>query len=566
MLLELRISNFALIEQLHIEFSPGFIALTGETGAGKSLLIDALSVLLGGRASPEYIRPGAQETALEALFSLPSSGALVDRLKDADLMGDDPGLLVLRRILSRSGRNRAYINGHLAPLQTVQTFAPFLIDFHGQHEQQSLLSPAFQLSVLDEFAGLQDLRTRYREARAAWIQKQDALNEAQSRFAELQREHELVTFQFHELSHAQLDNEAEEASLTAEYTRLHHAEKIAAMAEHAYQLLYEADGAILEQLRHVGHSLKEIAALDPRTAEWMSLEDEASVQLRGLAEELRNYRHTIEYDAQRLRAIDERLATLHHLKHKYQTTLPGLIELRDHLRHRLNEWEEGHLRMEALHTEVAEAQRKASDLARELSKRRKAAAKTFERQVLQELRSLAMEHIMFTIAIDSETSDDRLGPMGQDRIEYLLSVNPGSPMQSLSKVASGGELSRIMLALKTVLAASDTIPTLIFDEIDVGVGGAVAALMGKRLRALAQYHQVLCVTHLPQIASQADQHFSVTKHHEPDRTAIRVVPLTGTARQDEIARMLGGLEITRSVRQSAAEMLESGIRAKRHVR
>ncbi|RMH37619.1 MAG: DNA repair protein RecN [Nitrospirae bacterium] len=565
MLLELRISHFVLIDHLHLELAPGFNVVTGETGAGKSLLIDALLVLMGGRASTDHIRSGAQEATLEAMFSLSDRGTAVERLREMDLLGDDPHVLVIRRILSRAGRNRAYVNGHLVPVQTLQTLASFLIDFHGQHEQQSLLSSTFQRAVLDEFANLGSLLTEYQQARTTWLQKQEALRAEEERFAELQREHELLTFQYDELCRAELDAD-EEAALVAERTRLHYAERIAERAELAYQHLYGADGSILEQLRMVSQAIDELVELDPRLAEWAAVEETASVQLRDLADELRKYRQAVEHDPQRLSAIDERLAVLQHLKNKYRTSVQGLIDLREELRRRLCEWEEGHSRLNALQRDLEEARCTAARLAQELTTQRRAAAETFEQQVTQELRALAMDHIAFRVAIDSSLEEDRMGPNGRDRLEYLLAVNPGSPMQPLAKVASGGELSRIMLALKTVLATSDTIPTLIFDEIDVGIGGAVATRMGQRLRALARYHQVLCVTHLPQIASQADQHFLVRKHHDMDETTVTVIPLNGEEREQEVARMLGGLEITPSVRQSAAEMLASSKRRSRRVR
>jgi DNA repair protein RecN (Recombination protein N) len=555
MLTELRITNFAVVEQVSIQFTSGFQVLTGETGAGKSILVDAVALLMGGRASGEQIRAGADEAVLEAAWNLPPGGAVTARLREAGVVGPQETELIVRRVLSRSGRNRMYVNGNLAPLSLVQSLAGLLLDIHGQHEQQSLLTLQAQLDALDAFGHVGDLRKAYAAQFDQWRSRQRDLEEARSLAAQWREREELLRFQVRELEEAAVQLGEEEA-LGNERRRLAHARRLQEVAEAAYAQLYEGDAAVLSGLGSVIQQLRELSGIDVDAAEWVALGEGATVQLRELAHRLRDYRKTLELDPERLNEIEDRLDRLHRLKQKYGVGADGLAARCRELAQQLATMEGSQARTAELEAAVAEARGALESLAKQLSDRRVRTGAKMEKRIKEELAALRMDHTRFEIQIGLAHEPGEFGPTGCDRVEYLLSANPGEPLLPLSRVASGGELSRIMLALKSVLAETDGVPVLIFDEVDAGVGGAVAAVMGQRLRSLGRYHQVLCLTHLPQIASQADTHFLVEKSVVKKRAVTRVRRLDAAGRREEIARMLAGLAITKSVRETAAEMIE----------
>lgn len=555
MLTELRITNFAIIEQVSIQFSEGFQVLTGETGAGKSILVDAVALLMGGRASGDQIRAGAEEAVLEAAWSLPPTGPVTDSLRQAGVLSHQDSELIIRRVLSRSGRNRIYLNGNLAPLNQIQSLAGLLIDIHGQHEQQSLLSAQAQLEALDAFGGIQDMRNIYATQYGQWRARQRELEEARTLAAEREQREELLRFQVRELEEAAVQPGEEEA-LNNERRRLAHARRLRELADVAYGALYESETSVLTGLGAVGLQVRELSGIDSEAGEMLTLSDGGVVQLRELAHRLRDYRDSLEQDPERLTEIEDRLDRLHRLKQKYGAGVDSLAERCRELKHQLEALECSQARTAELEVLLAQDFARVDALAEQLSERRIRAAAKMEKRVKDELAALRMEHTRFEIQVQTDRQATALGPSGRDRVEYLLSANPGEPLQPLSRVASGGELSRIMLAIKTALAENDGVPVLIFDEVDAGIGGAVATVMGQRLRALAKYHQVLCLTHLPQIASQADTHFVVEKSVVKKRTLTSVRQLDAEARRDEIARMLGGLAITKAVRQTAAEMID----------
>lgn len=554
MLTELRITNFAVIEQASLQLTSGFQVLTGETGAGKSILVDAVALLMGGRASGDHIRAGADEAVLEAAWTFPESGPVTERIRQAGLLGAQETEVIIRRVLSRSGRHRAYLNGNLAPSTLIQSLAGLLIDIHGQHEQQSLLSLQVQLDALDAFGRLGDLRKAYALQFARWREGQRALEEVGRVAAERRDREDLLRFQVRELAEAAVQP-GEEETLGNERRRLAHAQRLRELAETAYALLYEGDGAILTSLGAVMQQLRELGDIDGETAEWLSLADGAAVQLREVAQRLGTYRGALEQDPERLMQVEERLDRLHRLKHKYGADADALAARGRELTRQLEELESSETRSAELEKEVAEAQRSTESLAMQLSERRAKAAAKMEKRIKEELASLRMEQTRFEIQLGRSAGAEGLGPTGRDRVEFLLSANPGEPLLPLARVASGGELSRIMLAIKSVLAETDGVPVLIFDEVDTGIGGAVATVMGQRLRGLGRYHQVLCLTHLPQIASQADAHFLVEKSVVKKRTVTCVRRLDEAGRREEIARMLAGLAVTKAARQTAAEMI-----------
>ena len=554
MLTELRISNFAVIDHLSLEFSGGFQVLTGETGAGKSILVDALTLLVGGRASADQIRSDAEEAVLEAAFSLAAAGQVADRLREAGLLGPHDTDLIIRRVLSRAGRHRIYLNGNLTPLHVLQTLAGTLIDIHGQHEQQSLLSAHAQLDMLDAFGHLRELRSEYARQHEQWRMQQRELEEAIRSSADRSHREELLRFQQRELEEADVQPGEEEA-LATERHRLTYAQRLGELSREAYESLYGDDAAVLGSLGGVSDRLRELGTIDPETRDWASLCDAATVNLRELAERLRDYRQGLEHDPDRLALVEERLDRLHRLKKKYGGSLESLLSRAQELRQEIEELAAGETRVGALRDQVAEGSGRVNALAERLSKGRARAAGRLETRVKEELAALRMDHTQFQITVSTDPAESALGPAGCDRVEYLLSANRGEPVQPLARVASGGELSRVMLAIKTVLAETDRVPVLVFDEVDSGIGGAVAAVMGQRLRALAEYHQVFCLTHLPQIASQAGTHFVVEKELVKNRTVTRVRRLDQGGRREEIARMLAGLAVTKAVRATAAEMI-----------
>lgn len=554
MLIELRIANFAIIDQLSLECTRGFHVLTGETGAGKSIIIDAIALLVGGRADESLIRADAEEAVLEAAFALPDKSLLAARLREDGLLGDGESELIVRRVLSRTGRHKLYVNGSLTPLRTLQSLAGTLIDIHGQHEQQSLLSAHSQMDALDAFGHLAAARTDYTRAYDHWRACQRELDETATLLSERSQREDLLRFQFHELQEAGI-KPGEEEALQAERNRLAHAHRLSELSHASYEALYGNDASLLGVLGTVRDQVKELASIDSQADEWMALCDGATAQLRELAHHLRDYEDGLDRDPARLAQVEERLDRLQRLKKKYGGSEEALLTKRDELQREIEALDSGGTRIAELESRLADARQRADKLAGLLSRERGKAAKKLEAKVTDELVALRMDRTRFEVAVDTDRTDAGLGPQGRDRVEYRFSANVGEPLQPLARVASGGELSRVMLAMKTVLAEADGVPILIFDEIDAGIGGAVAAVMGKRLRALAKYHQVFCITHLPQIASQADVHYVVEKEAVKKRMVTRVRALGQADRREEIARMLGGLAVTKAVRETAAEMI-----------
>lgn len=554
MLTELRISNFAVIDHLTLEFSKGFQVLTGETGAGKSILVDAIALLVGGRASVDQIRSDAEEAVLEAAVTLPPAWPIVQRFRDSGLLGPQESELLIRRVLSRTGRNRIYLNGNLTALHEIQALAGTLIDIHGQHEQQSLLSPQAQQDALDAFGHLRDLRQEYGRQFEQWKARRREIEEMLRLTTEQSTREEFLRFQAREIEEADL-KAGEEEALLAERRRLSHTYRLNELSAGAYEALYDGESSALGLLATIEARLKELAGIDPETADWETLCDGARVQLRELAQRLRDYRRGLDQDPERLARVEERLDRLHRLKTKYGGTVESLLERAQELKRQIDAIATSETHVAELRERLTQDSARVESLADQLSEGRTRAAKKMEKKIQEELAALRMDRTRFQVVVSREPGDTSLGPNGRDRVEYLLSANEGEPLLPLSRVASGGELSRVMLAVKTVLAETDRVPVLIFDEVDTGIGGAVAAVMGRRLSALAEYHQVFCLTHLPQIASQASGHFLVEKVVVKKRTVTQVKRLDRAERQEEIARMLGGLAITKAVRETAAEML-----------
>ncbi|MCX5723549.1 MAG: DNA repair protein RecN [Nitrospirae bacterium] len=458
-------------------------------------------------------------------------------------------------------RHRVYVNGSLCPLRVLEELGGTLVDIHGQHEQQSLLAPAKQLDALDAFGRIQELRGRYEQAYQSWKNLRTQFEALQGEVVDRARIEDMLRFQAQEIEQAGLLPDEEER-LRSERQRLVHAHRLRELAHEVHAELQEEEQAVLTRLGRIGRALAELAQTDPAMGDCEQAATESAIQLKELAGRLRDYAQQLDADPERQAVVEDRLELIQRLKKKYGGSVEAVIATGTQVQEELQLLDSRDERSAALAARLEEEARGLRTLAHQLSKQRMEAAKRMTTLVGAELVALKMEQAVFQVTLSSDESAEGLGPTGRDRAEFLLSSNPGEPPRPLGRVASGGELSRIMLALKTVLAEMDQVPVLVFDEIDTGVGGAVAAAMGTRLRKLGSFHQVFCITHLPQVASQAEHHLLVEKGQESQRTSTSVRVLTGVGREEEIARMLGGLTITKKVRETAAELI-AGAKGKR---
>lgn len=556
MLTELRIANFGVIEQLALQFDKGFTVFTGETGAGKSLLIDAVTLLVGGRASGEHIRADAEEADLEASFLLSPDHPVLATLEAKGFARPGEPEIIVRRVLSRTGRHRTFLNGNLCPVHLLEQLGGALVDIHGQHDQQSLLSAPVQLEALDAFGRLQSLRREYGKVYEEWRGQAAAIDQLKQETARRREREELLRFQLQELSEAELQL-GEDQELERERPRLAHGRQLRELSDQVYELLYAGDSGILTTLSQGEKVVARLESIDAGTASWSQILSDCAVQLRELADQVRRYRDAVEDNPERLVEIEQRLDRLHRLSKKYGGSLDSALAQREALREQVSRLEGADAELATLEHEQktrVETLRKLSD---RLSRKRNEAAGRLSGQVSRELTALRMDRTRFSVSVAPAPSDGAFGPTGNDNVEFLFCANPGEPLKPLARVASGGELSRVMLALKTILADGDQVPVLIFDEVDSGVGGAVAEVMGKRLRALARYHQVLSVTHLPQVCAQAHTHFLVEKEVRQKRTVTQVRRLDRDGRENEVARMLAGVTVTKNARAAAADMIGS---------
>lgn len=554
MLTELRITNFAVIERLSLTLDSGFTVLTGETGTGKSLLIDAVALLVGGRASTDQIRFGEDEAQLEASFEIPPTHPLLQRLRAREILGPQDSQLIIRRFIARSGRNRVYLNGALSPVHALEEFAGTLIDIHGQHDQQSLLSNSAQLEVLDAFGRLLELRFQYRSTYRDWVRFREERAELAVRLQQRAQQEDLLRFQQQELDEASC-RIGEEELLQAERNRLGSSRRLTELASEAQERIQDDTLGILANLVSTERVLGELSQIDPQMQGTVRFISEAKVLLKEVADSLRGYAEGLDSDPMRLSAIEDRLAVIRKMKKKYGGTIEAVLETHTRVKQELEQLRAADGELDRYDRLIKEQERNVSVLARALSDKRADAAQRLTKLVDKELNALKMGSVRFLVRVMPSGPNEVWGPDGADHVEFLLSTNAGEPLRPMARVASGGELSRVMLALKSVLADVDHVPVLIFDEIDTGVGGAVAVTIGKRLRELGRYHQVLCITHLPQVASQAQHHFSVEKSEVKGRTLTTVRSLTRMSREGEIARMLGGERITQKTRSAAAELI-----------
>lgn len=550
MLLNLAIRDFAIVDELDLEFRAGFTALTGETGAGKSILIDALSLVLGERAGSDLVRSGCERADVTAEFALDSLPDLRDWLRDQALEGDLNRLL-LRRVVDSSGRSRAFVNGHAATINQLREAGERLVDIHGQHAHQSLLRLESQRQLLDTHAGIMSLARETSEAYREWQRLSKVRLDYQHDAAARDAQREQLAWQVGELSRLALAP-GEWERLQSEHGRLAHAASLIEGVRAAIDALSEADTAALGSLSGALSRLRALTEYDASLRDTVTILESSEVQLREASHVLRHYADRVELDPQRLREVEQRLEAVHDAARKFRSRPEALPDLLFELQGRLKDLE-ATADTEALARQEQAARSRYDNLAARLSAERKKAAAKLARDVNAAMKELAMAGGRFQVELRSLLPDG--GPGGNEQVEFLVTTNPGTEPRPLAKVASGGELSRISLAIQVITSKAAAVPTLIFDEVDAGIGGAVAEVVGKKLRSLGEERQVLCVTHLPQVAAQAREQWSVAKAADGGSVKSRVAVLDHKSRIEEIARMLGGVAITATTRKHAAEML-----------
>lgn len=548
MLKELRIKNFAIIDDLTVRFENGFNVLTGETGAGKSIIVDALGLALGSRAQSDLVRSGEKEATVQAYFEVEG-----DNISDLGIYTSDSDSLILRRSVALSGKSRSYINDTMVSLQSLLDLGRSLVDIHGQYEHQSLLLLDKQKLLLDSYGKLHSDRemveSLYKEVQTLDKEKNDLKQKVKERAQRC----DLLRFQIHEIDAASLKL-GEKESLTEEKTILSNLSRLKELTEMAYSMLYDSEGSCTEKLSSVIAKVRDMSSIDRGVSDTLNLLESAFPLIEDAAISLRGLKDRNDLEPDRLSAIEERLELIKSLEKKYGEGIEAILRYREDAEEELRGLEMTDERLDSIKTELKEKEDKLMKTSATLSEKRRIIAKKIEELVMNELRELAFSNAEFRIDI----RDVPVTSTGIDRVEFLFSANPGEPPKPLSRVASGGELSRVMLALKSILADVDNIPILIFDEVDAGVGGKTAGRVGKKLKTISNKHQVLCTTHLPQIASLGDLHLKINKKQKDERVCVEVRELIGSERLDEIARMLSG-KITEVSLRHAKELLGSAV-------
>jgi DNA repair protein RecN (Recombination protein N) len=561
LLVELQIRNFAIIDELSVSFDPGLTVITGETGAGKSILVNAINLLLGSRGSGELIRGGSREATVTGMFHL-ADRSLANEFPE-ELDGFSGPEIVVKRTLAATGRNRAYINGQLTTLGALGGLCRGLISISGQHEHQLFLEPETHLEIIDRFGGLETKRQLYQEAFAQLKQHQAGLKELKRRAMERQEKEELWSFQLEEIRSARMQLD-EEGILAEERDRLKHVERLQQDTARALQILYAEEGAVFEEMSRCQKLMAELGSLDNSLQPVAEVLEEIRLQVEDIALTLRDYGEKVQADPQRLQWIEERSHTLHRLMRKYGGSTRSALAYADELKAELETAQGDEAEIEIKEAAMAKSRQQTLSAALALSEARRKTAGSLSKAVEKGLASLDMPRCCFGVDFDSDRGSEpgsvqvgeyHLDGRGIDRVTFLFSANPGEDPKTMAKIASGGELSRIVLALKELMAKETVQESLVFDEVDSGIGGGTADRVGQRLKALSERHQVLCITHLPQIACYGDQHYVVRKSARKGRTFTTIQGITGEERLEEIARMLGGAKISKKTRAHAREML-----------
>ena len=555
MIQQLFIKDFAVIDSLDLRFGPGLNILTGETGAGKSVIVEAINVALGERADTDSIRSGCDRSVVEAVLDVSDLDAEgLSAMSDAGLTPED-GRIIVSRELSRAGKSQCRINGRPSTVSLLKEITDRIVDIHGQHDHQSLLRSERHLGMLDEWCGEDAMgeRALVSEAYGRLRSLRNELNQLETDQRERAHTIDLYQFQIEEIESARLEpNEDDE--LAVDKTRLSNAEKLHAAASTAFEALGDRAQEVcaLDKLNEAVSALHGLAEVDPQLQPVVEGLQSAIYQVEDASRELRSYRDGIEFNPERLETVEERLDLLRTLKRKYGETIEEIVTYGQETGRKLDALMHSEERTEQLVAEIERAQVEAADHAGKLSKIRRKGGMDFAARIVRELETLSMPNVVFEVSQQEKEIDST----GRDKVEFLISANPGEPVKPLAKIASGGEMSRIMLAIKSVMASTDRLPTLIFDEIDVGVGGRTAEVIADKLELLSGSSQVLCITHLPQIASRPADHFQIEKQLTDGRTVVRVRRLTDNERVEELARMLGGASPTETAVTHAREMLK----------
>ena len=556
MLNELSIKNFAIIDELHVCFGEGLNVISGETGAGKSIIIGAVSLLLGDRATSDMIRTQADSATVEALFDIAGNKPLQDKIAAMGFSAGDE--LLVRRVISHAGKNKAFINGQMATLVNLSAVSELLINICGQHEHQVILNAENHIDILDEFGGCLPARAEYTEIYNQYQRIKTQVEKLNNLSQSREEKADLFKFQLKEIQEINLQP-AEDAALADEKKVLVNFQKLSSWANNAYDLLYGEKDSIMVKLKEVQNQVKEIKKIDSNL-QISDVDIEGSfITLQESALQLRDYSKNLFFDSDRLVAIDERLELLNRLKRKYGGSLESVFcrkqEIEEYLKTVFSVEEE----LEKLNREEEKVKENLRQNALKLSQTRRQAAKKLQDAVDEEIHALNMPHASFSVNFKNGVNDtaESFGPKGIDDIEFYLTANKGEESRPLSKVASGGELSRIILALKNVLSRTGSVSSIIFDEVDNGIGGAVAEIVGRKLKEVSANHQVVCITHLPQIACFGDKHMYVSKKVVKGRTVTSLEELDSEQKIEEISRMLGGVNVTQKTREHAREMLNS---------
>lgn len=566
MLTKLTVKDYALIESLEVDFAPGLNILTGETGAGKSILIGALGLALGERADIDSVRTGAKAAVVEAEFSVKSHRPAAELLKELETEPSvDP--LIVRREVNAAGKSRAFVNDSPVNLAGLKRLGDVLLDMHGQHQHQSLLYEERHLDYLDAFGHLEPIRGQVAQLFSEYYKTRKQLDDLVHKEQLTREKIDLYQFQMKEINDAGLQTGQEE-ELEKEKFILENTEKLFASANQAYELLYDGEGSIIERLGTLENLFTDLSSIDERQNESRDAVQSSLAQLEETARSLRQYRDKLQFDPERLEVIRDRLDLIKTLKKKYgqkQGTIEAVLEHAQRVKLELDSVEHGEEIIAKLRAEMENERQELEKSALELSSKRTEAAKKLSKEVIGQLKDLGMEKAIFKTEVAQTPDTDGLVEVkkqrqkteswGIDQVRFLISPNPGEDPKPLAKIASGGEISRVMLAIKTILAEADAVPVLVFDEIDAGIGGRVAEAVGHKLKEIGKKRQVLCITHLPQIAALGDSHYVVSKQENKGRTITNVQQLDQKQRVDELARMLGGSKITETTIKHAREMI-----------
>lgn len=566
MLQELSIKNFAIIDDLHVLFSEGLTVISGETGAGKSIIINAFNLILGSRATSKLIREGAQSAELEALFKITPESKVGASLEKIGFGFTDQ--LLIQRVITINNRHRTYINGHIATIQTLNLVTENLASISGQHAYQGLLKEDRHLFILDQFGGLVDLRNevgRCYNKIMLLIEKLENL-EIQSKS---QSEHIcLLEFQKKEINDACIQGSKEDEQLENERNLLKNSELLSRIIHQSIEDLYSSNGAVAEKLFEIRKKMDRASQIDPLLSDHVESLGGCAFKIEDIAEELRAYLNGIAVDDMRLEVVEERLNILNKLKRKYGGTLDEVLSYLANINNELLETENISEKIDQIRSELERLHIEIANLAINLSKKRGKTAHHLAKKIEQELSTLKMTGTKFKLSLNRVKADKTTPPFlvaqgsvvnetGIDKAAFLMSPNVGEALKPLTEIASGGELSRVVLAIKAILAETGSVETIVFDEVDSGVGGSVAEVVGKKLRLLSRFHQIICITHLPQIARFGDYHYKISKHVENGRTVTSIASVSNEERIKELARMMGGEKITKATIDHAKEMLDS---------